>query len=230
MVGRIGGSFGCGVNTCRRRFFFCLAWKSARLKGRNVATAPKAWPKRARITAKVDLVDWYKTIFELIDLRSFSNLWFWIALAVMWSTTSHWVLGVPFDMVARARKDAQAAQDLQDLVGINIRRMLYVVRVSGLWLIGIAAFVFTVLLVLGFVYWLEIAQAVFLLLAPLMIVWGLSLSTAQRISSNALEGEDLYHCLSRLRMTVQAIGMVSIFITSLWGMWQNMQVYAGWPG
>ena len=29
----------------------------------------------------MDLAD---TIFEVIDMRSFSNLWFWIALAVVW--------------------------------------------------------------------------------------------------------------------------------------------------
>jgi len=42
-------------------------------------------------------VTWYETIFELIDMRSFSNLWYWIVLSVLWSTMSHWVLGVPFD-------------------------------------------------------------------------------------------------------------------------------------
>ena len=46
-----------------------------------------------------------RNVFELIDMRSFSNLWFWIALAVLWSSVSHWVLGVPWDMVMRARKD-----------------------------------------------------------------------------------------------------------------------------
>lgn len=147
----------------------------------------------------------------------------------MWSTTSHWVLGVPFDMVVRARKDSATAQDLHDLVGINIRRLLYVARVSGLWMIAIAAFVFTVLVVMGFYYWMEFAQALFLLLAPLAIVGWLSLSAAQQISITQLEGEDLYRRLSRHRMTVQAIGMVSIFITSMWGMWQNMQIYALWP-
>ncbi|WP_022704847.1 hypothetical protein [Pseudorhodobacter ferrugineus] len=174
-------------------------------------------------------MDWYKTIFELIDLRSFSNLWFWIALAVMWSTTSHWVLGVPFDMVARARKDESTAQDLHDLVGINIRRLLYVARVSGLWLVAIAAFLFTALVVLALYYRVEFAQALFLLLAPLAIVRVLSLSTAQQIATTEPEGEVLYRQLTRHRMKVQAIGMVSIFITSLWGMWQNMQVYAIWP-
>lgn len=191
--------------------------------------APEHCLAKAKISTKVGIVDWYKTIFEVIDLRSFSNLWFWIALAVMWSTTSHWVLGVPFDMVVRARKDSETAQDLHDLVGINIRRLLYVARVSGLWLIGIAAFVFTVLVVLGFYYWMEFAQALFLLLAPLAIVGVLSLTAARHISAAQLEGEDLYRRLSRHRMAVQAIGMISIFITSLWGMWQNMQIYALWP-
>lgn len=191
--------------------------------------APKCRRLARRLLQKVSVVDWYKTIFELIDLRSFSNLWFWIALAVMWSTTSHWVLGVPFDMVARARKDDSAAQDLHDLVAINIRRLLYVARVSGLWTIAIAAFVFTVLLVMGFYYWVEFAQALFLLLAPLALVAVLSLSTAQQIATTAPEGEALYRRLTRHRMKVQMIGMISIFITSLWGMWQNMQIYAIWP-
>jgi hypothetical protein len=175
-------------------------------------------------------VDWYKTIFELIDFRSFSNLWFWIALAVLWSTTSHWIIGVPFDMVVRARKHGgEAAEDLHHLVAINARRLLFIARVSGLWLIAIAAFVFTVLVVLGFVYRIEFAQAVFLLLAPMAIVGALSLSTAQHLVSTQMEDEDLFRRLTRHRMAVQAIGMVSIFITSLWGMWQNMQIFAIWP-
>jgi hypothetical protein len=175
-------------------------------------------------------VDWYKTIFELIDMRSFSNLWYWIALAVLWSSTSHWVLGVPYDLVTKARKqNGEAEQDLHDLVGINTRRMLYIARVSGLWLVAIAAFVFTVLVVLGFVYGIEFAQALFLLLLPMAIVGALSLSTAQQISVQQMQGDDLYRKLTRHRMKIQAIGMVSIFVTSLWGMWQNMQVFAVWP-
>ena len=66
-------------------------------------------------------MDWYGTVFELIDMRSFSNLWYWIALAVTWSSASHWVLGVPWDMAIRARKGqgAQAMHDFEDMVRIN---------------------------------------------------------------------------------------------------------------
>ena len=61
----------------------------------------------------MDLID---TLVELIDMRSFSNLWFWIALAVVWSSASHWILGVPIDLVYRAgRIGGQAERDLEDL-------------------------------------------------------------------------------------------------------------------
>jgi len=86
-------------------------------------------------------LDWYSTVFELIDMRSFSNLWFWIALAVMWSTTSHWVLGVPWDMVLRAQREGgQYEEDLLDIVRINTNRLLHIGTVSGLWLLGFACF------------------------------------------------------------------------------------------
>ena len=85
-------------------------------------------------------MDWYSAVFELIDMRSFSNLWYWIALAVVWSTTSHWVIGVPFDMLQRAaRHGGQAEADLEAMVRINCNRVLYIAGVSGLWLVGIAS-------------------------------------------------------------------------------------------
>ena len=69
-------------------------------------------------------MDWLQIIFEVIDMRSFSNLWYWIALAVVWSTTSHWVLGVPYDMILRARrKGGQAMTDLEDIVRVNVNRL-----------------------------------------------------------------------------------------------------------
>ena len=72
-------------------------------------------------------------IFEVIDMRSFSNLWFWIALAVVWSSASHWVLGVPFDMVHRARRHGGQAQiDLDDLARINANRLLHMLEDAGL--------------------------------------------------------------------------------------------------
>lgn len=174
---------------------------------------------------KARAVDFYGNLFELIDMRSFSNLWFWIALAVLWSTASHWVLGVPFDMVSRARRSGgQAEQDLEDLVRINTNRLLYINSVSGLWILGFGCFLLTGLALTGFVYGLEIAQALFLVGFPMAIVALLSLATARRIHREGASGVLLQKRLSRHRLYVQIIGLISIFITSLWGMYQNISI------
>ena len=170
-------------------------------------------------------MDWYQTLFEMIDMRSFSNLWFWIMLAVMWSTASHWVLGVPFDMVLRARRyGGEAEADLEDIVRINVNRLLYIAQVSGLWLLGLGFFALTSLVLLAFVYDIEFAQAVLLLGFPMSLVGMLSLSTAKLIRVEGSSGEVLRRRLMRHRLYTQIIGMVSIFVTAVWGMYQNLAV------
>ncbi len=173
-------------------------------------------------------MDLTKTLFEVIDMRSFSNLWFWIMLALVWSSTSHWVLGVPFDMVVRARRHGgQADRDLRDLVRINIDRLLHISGMSGVWLFGGTAFMLTVLLILGFWYWVEFAQAVVLIALPLTIIGAMRLATARRIATQPHDGELLYKRLARLRFWTQVVGMISIFVTAMFGMYQNLAVVPG---
>ncbi|MEM7073618.1 MAG: component of SufBCD complex [Pseudomonadota bacterium] len=174
-------------------------------------------------------MDIIEKIFELIDMRSFSNLWFWIVLAVLWSTVSHWVIGVPWDMVVRARKSvgrqaedaAQRVADLQDLVRINCNRIVMIAEQAGLFLCAVVFFTLTTLGLLGFVYNNEFSQAVFLLALPLSILGLLSLRTARIIRRDALSDDALYRRLHRHRVATQAIGMLSIFVTAMWGMLQN---------
>lgn len=158
-------------------------------------------------------------------MRSFSNLWYWIALAVAWSSASHWVLGVPYDMVLRARRvGGQAEIDLEDMIRINVNRLLYIGRVSGLWLLGICCFVLSSLFVLAIWYGIEFAQALLLLAFPLSIVGALSLSTAKLIETEGATGDLLHKRLARHRLFTQMIGTVSIFVTALWGMYQNLTI------
>ena len=168
---------------------------------------------------------WYTAVFELIDMRSFSNLWYWIALAAIWSTTSHWVLGVPFDMVTRARRfGGQAEVDLDLIARINVNRLLYIAQVSGLGLVSLVSMLLSGLAILAFWYGIEIAQAVFLIAFPLTIVGALSVSTAKTIQIEDSVGEALRRRLGRHRMFTQAIGIVSIFVTAMWGMYKNLDV------
>ena len=167
-------------------------------------------------------LDWYSTVFELIDMRSFSNLWYWIGLAVVWSSSSHWVLGVPYDMIQRAkRQGGQAQTDLQDMVRVNVNRLIYIRDVSGVWIVGFGCFLLTMLLLLGFLFQNEFAQAVFLLAFPMSIVGLLSVRSARIIHRSALVGEDLHKRMLRHRFQTQLLGVVAIFVTAMWGMYQN---------
>ena len=169
-------------------------------------------------------MNWYQTLFDLIDMRSFSNLWYWIALGVIWSSASHWVLGVPYDMVGRARREGgRALDDVETLVRINVDRMLHASRNHGPALIGILCFLTTVLGLLGFWYHVEFAQAVLFLFVPLIVLAYLSLRTSVKIEAGEGQGDALFRRLGWHRLSVQVLGMISIFVTSLFGMYVNLQ-------
>lgn len=172
----------------------------------------------------VDLID---ILTEMIDMRSFSNLWYWIALAVLWSSASNWVIGVPFDLIARAgRKGGQVAEDLEMAVAVQVRRFLYVADNGGVFLVGAVFFALTMLGLLGFLYHLEFAQAVFLMMCPMTIVGTLTIGCARKISDLGLSGDALRKALLRTRVQIQVLGTISIFVTACWGMYQNLTIGA----
>ena len=167
----------------------------------------------------------YQTILEVIDMRSFSNLWYWIALAVLWSSASHWLLGVPFDMIQRARRHGgQAELDVEAMVAINARRMLGITRTAAVPLFFTLAFLMSSVTLLAFWFWVEFAQAVFFLLAPMLLVGWLSLRAALRIEGGEDTGDALYRRLIIHRRLVQTVGMFAIFATSMFGMWRNLNI------
>jgi hypothetical protein len=174
-------------------------------------------------------LSWTQTLLDVIDFRSFSSLWYWIVVAVTWSSASHWVLGVPFDMVVRARRQGgQATADLEDLARINVRRLLDIARLSGLWLAGSVTFALSALLVLGAWYRIEFAQAVLFLAIPLTAVGALSLSTARGIAEAPPDGAELVRRLVRHRFRTQAVGVVAIFVTAMFGMYHNLAALRAW--
>lgn len=158
-------------------------------------------------------------------MRSFSNLWYWIALAVVWSSASHFVLGVPYDVVQRARRQGgEAMVDFEDLVRININRILYIADVAGMFLLGFWAFVLTTLLVLAFWYGIEFAQAVVLIALPMTLVFAMTVRLARIIAAEGQGGEVLIRRIVRQRFWIQVIGMIAIFVTAMYGMYWNLAV------
>ena len=202
-----------------------MAWDRAVAKvspipGAGSRVRPKLLPESP--------LDWSDALFQVIDLRSFSSVWYWIVVAVTWSSVSHWVLGVPFDQIARARRTGgQAEEDLRMLLAINIRRMLHIAQTAGLVMTGFIFFAVTSLALLGFWYGMELAQAVFLLALPLAIVGAVVISTCRKLAADFPEGDALFKVLIRHRIVTQAIGMAAIFFTAMYGMYQNLDVVRG---
>ena len=171
-------------------------------------------------------LDWYDAVFEVIDMRSFSNLWYWIGLAVLWSSVSHWILGVPYDSIVRAKRGTppEAMTDLQDLARVNINRILYIADISGNWIALFGSAFLTALALAAFLYRIEFAQAVFLLIAPLAFLSFLTVRTARLVRRKGLVGEQLVRQLMKHRFITQIIGVIAIFVTAMYGMYTNLYV------
>jgi hypothetical protein len=168
-------------------------------------------------------LDFLDLVTEVIDLRSFSNLWYWIVLAMLWSTLSHWTIGVPWHIVARARRgDTRAQADMQALAEINGERILAGTEQSATFLVAAATFLATGLAVLGWVYGVEFCQALFLLIFPAMLVGAMTVATARRLRAEGYE--DVAGRLRTHRLGVQILGVLFIFVTAFWGMYTNITV------
>ncbi|CAN0599855.1 unnamed protein product, partial [Ectocarpus sp. 12 AP-2014] len=150
-------------------------------------------------------LDWYSTVFEVIDMRSFSNLWYWIVLAVLWSSVSHWVLGVPYDTIMRAKRNVpeSAMSDLNALTQVNINRFLYIAEVSGAWIGLFGSAFLTALGIIAIYYKVEFAQAIFCLALPMAILGAMSLHTSRKIRRTEAKDADLIRILLRHRFATQ---------------------------
>ncbi|MCV6586023.1 MAG: component of SufBCD complex [Marinibacterium sp.] len=160
------------------------------------------------------------SLTDLIEFQAFSSVWFWILLALFWTSAGSRVLGIPFDMINRARRDgAMALTEVEHLAHIFAARIL---RAGDLWalvLLGLAFFVLTVSVLLGFVYGFELAQAVAMFTLPGMILGVMTQRLAYRVYEGEILGDELLRVLTRHRLRVQALGMAFLFVSALWGMY-----------
>ncbi|MEJ6394867.1 component of SufBCD complex [Gymnodinialimonas sp. 2305UL16-5] len=168
-------------------------------------------------------LDFLDLVTEVIDLRSFSNLWYWIVLAILWSSMSHWTIGVPYHLVTKARRGHAASQtDMMILTRMNAARMLEFAETSGTVATGFATFLLSGLAIIGWAYGVEFCQAIFLLLCPAMLVLALGVWTSSRLRAD--DFQNVPQMLRQHRTIVQLLGVVFIFVTAFWGMWQNVNV------
>lgn len=116
------------------------------------------------------------TLFDLLGSRSFTSLWYWLGFAAIWSAVTRNSLGIPAEVVLRARR----GEDWRTLYRWLVLVLPHwrVGPVAGVVLTALCCFVLTTLAVLGFSHRMEAAQALFLLAAPLLLLLALRVRLA----------------------------------------------------
>jgi len=155
----------------------------------------------------------------MISSRAFGSLWYWVVVALVWGRAMHTPMGMPSDIYDRARRLAgDGAGDTYALLRAAVARQLAVTGKAAPWLVGLWAFVLTVLAGLGLVYGIELAQALLFLAAPLALCQWLSVRTALDMAAMEQELPALLARMGGLRGQIVVVGMVSIFATAIYGM------------
>ena len=84
--------------------------------------------------------------------------------------------------------------------------------------------VFTALLLMAVLHDVEFAQAVLLLAVPMALLGWMSVRTSRRIRAEGDAGGALIVRLMRHRFATQMVGVLAIFVTAMFGMYQNLYV------
>lgn len=140
-------------------------------------------------------------LLATLDTRAFTSLWFWLLLLVGWWRLSGRVLGVPRAVVARARRalrrpgavpseaaTSAALGELEAALWVGLRQILRPGPGVQLWAVGLGAMLLALLAVLGFYHRSELAQALFLLLAPQASAAVLSVAAARELAAAGVAG------------------------------------------
>src|SRR5690606_21467416 len=109
-------------------------------------------------------------LLRLIASSSFDSVWYWVLHVVVWPLACYRTLGVPHDMLLRARRDPATAERVALLARLGADRLAGVHDAVGVPLAAVAGFALAALAAFGFLNGLEGAQAVFVLVLPLAAI------------------------------------------------------------
>ncbi|MEM8571353.1 MAG: hypothetical protein AAGG56_10625 [Pseudomonadota bacterium] len=144
---------------------------------------------------------------------SFQSVWYWVLQFVVWTLVTNRTLGVPHDMLARARRLPDVMQKVEMIATIHAYRATSLVDRTGIPLALFVGFLLSGLFAVGFVSGVEAAQAAFMLLCPLAFVAYSTCSTAVRIKRRGYCGDDLLKILSRRQFWHQVVAAVAVLST-----------------
>jgi hypothetical protein len=155
---------------------------------------------------------------DLFQTKSFDDIWYWLLLAVSWSLTTYWTMGVGnHDAREAQEKGGKYLSNFETLVGIYCERVEDGIVRYGPSVVLVVSFVLATLATLGFWFWILFAQAMFILTFPLCLTTLVSIVFASRQARAPEEGKKLLKRYRKLRLLKQTIGVFAIATASFWG-------------
>jgi hypothetical protein len=149
-------------------------------------------------------------LLRIIASAGFDSAWYWVLHVVVWTFVCYRTLGVPQDMLLRARREPEVAERVELLARLSVERIVGIHALAGVPLAAAAGFLLATLAALGFLNGLEGAQAAFMLLAPLAAIVGSKLRLALYLRGRRVQRPQLVLMLARRRFWHQALTIVAM--------------------
>jgi hypothetical protein len=149
-------------------------------------------------------------LFETFAGASFQSVWYWVLHVVVWTLACYRTLGVPHDMLIRARRLPEIGERVDVLAALACERVGGVYDLFGVPIAAASAFILTTVFVFGFWNGIEVAQAAFALLLPLAVIGYSKLRLALAVRHHAMSGPKLVLALARRRIWHQFIAVLAM--------------------
>jgi len=149
-------------------------------------------------------------VIDAFGTGSFESVWYWTLTVLAWGVVGSRVLGVPYDMILRARRRPQVAERVEVLAHIAADRIGGIYDKVGVPLAAAAGFALAALFAIAFGNGLELATAAFLLAFPLAIVVYSTLRLALAVRRQRIGGDRLVGILARRRVWHLVIGVAAM--------------------
>ncbi len=168
-----------------------------------------------------------ETLSEFMIFESFWSVWFWAVHVMAWSLAAHFAMGVPWDMVLEANREAREdgpwAQATEAMILAQVFRFTTLFRRLGVLVTGSAAFLASVLVTLGTLGQAEMARALASLILPLVLIYTLTVRTAFAIERDAPRGAALRRRIRNQRLANQAVGLLAIACAVALAVWEALR-------
>lgn len=156
---------------------------------------------------------------DLIEFHSFSNAWFWFCMVFLWGIATQMFVGLPyhhFKLASRQNPERQSV--LVTAAHLNAQRVMWGYRpFPKVLIVGFGSFIITFWGVIAFSYSIELLQAAFFLIVPILPTLYLRWRLVLWIVKVLPEFDELYKKIRSIRFWTFVSSCLTIFIATFWG-------------